>query len=642
MSIRGMSVRAGLLPGLVVLLISWVVAPALLSPAHAVCAPAAANNVSAVCTGTTVNQNNPHGYGTGVQTGVTVSVLWGASVTGTAFGIFLGANATFSIDGSVTGRNADGIEADSILSLINTGAISGDVNGVDSNGAINRLFNSGTIFGRDDDGVDASNDILWLRNTGTIRGGDDGVDSNGTIRFLHNTGRIIGGDDGVDAVGTIAQLFNSGTISGGQHGLEAGIIGSITNSGLISGGDHAIIELGAGNTSLTLLPGSILIGRIDLGGGVNVLNVGRGLSIMNTFVGGAPIIGYTGGQPFAVRGNQVAVVDPTTLAAQDDLIATFLGGVSTNVLARLNAVRRGAASAKNTGRQLASLASGTGSKRSPKPRWGIWAQGFGAWRQQDARGAASDSNISVGGATVGADRRFGRFRAGFFLGGMGGRIGTDYNRQHTDVASVVFGGYAQTRFSGFVISGMLAGGILDYDRTRTVANNLAAGGLQTATARYQGAFVSPSLTVLRPFRFRDLPFEPGLTVRYAALRVGGFRESGAADNFSASGRTIHVAQGRLHLSMPMRFRAAGGVIRVTPRVALDGRSQLGNRRVTGTLLGQGVRFDPGGSRSSLAGVGGLAVSYSRGAATFYAAAEGMYEIDGSRQASIRGGVRFRF
>ena len=79
------------------------------SEVRADCAPAAANNVTATCSGTTTNQGagapgtsvdpSGYGYGTGVETGVTVNVVAGSgnTVTGTNVGIYLG-------DATVTNR----------------------------------------------------------------------------------------------------------------------------------------------------------------------------------------------------------------------------------------------------------------------------------------------------------------------------------------------------------------------------------------------------------------------------------------------------------------------------------------------------------------------------------------------------------
>lgn len=72
-------------------------------PALADCAPAAADGVSVICSGDTVNQNDPNGFGTGAEEGVTLEVLSGASVTGTGEGIDLGNDATINNAGSISG-----------------------------------------------------------------------------------------------------------------------------------------------------------------------------------------------------------------------------------------------------------------------------------------------------------------------------------------------------------------------------------------------------------------------------------------------------------------------------------------------------------------------------------------------------------
>ena len=50
--------------------------------ARAACDPGAGGNVTATCTGTTIDQNAPHGYGTGAETNLNVTVVPGASVHG--------------------------------------------------------------------------------------------------------------------------------------------------------------------------------------------------------------------------------------------------------------------------------------------------------------------------------------------------------------------------------------------------------------------------------------------------------------------------------------------------------------------------------------------------------------------------------
>lgn len=82
--------------------------------ARADCTPQAANGASANCTGTTINQGGGapgssagvDGYGTGVETGVTVTVDRNASVTGNNRGIFLGTGASVTNAGTISGGAA--------------------------------------------------------------------------------------------------------------------------------------------------------------------------------------------------------------------------------------------------------------------------------------------------------------------------------------------------------------------------------------------------------------------------------------------------------------------------------------------------------------------------------------------------------
>src|SRR5262245_773851 len=63
---------------------------ALTGNANAACAPAApVDNTTVTCSGPTSNQNDPNGYGTGSENGLTINVETGASVTGRNAGINL-------------------------------------------------------------------------------------------------------------------------------------------------------------------------------------------------------------------------------------------------------------------------------------------------------------------------------------------------------------------------------------------------------------------------------------------------------------------------------------------------------------------------------------------------------------------------
>src|SRR5262245_11437422 len=200
-----------------------------------------ANNGTVTCSGTDVNQNTSgpanFGYGTGNETGITVNVQSGASVTGTpgqfplqTSGIFVG-DGTVNNLGTVTVSTSHGVGIFGLNSITvnNSGAINADANGqhgdhgVLGNGNVNVTnFATGTIFGF----------------AGGITGGDD-------VNVI-NTGKIeqgaISGFGAAIGAGGNATVTNAvdgssiGQISGDAFGIRA-TNANVTNSGVILAGN---------------------------------------------------------------------------------------------------------------------------------------------------------------------------------------------------------------------------------------------------------------------------------------------------------------------------------------------------------------------------------------------------------------------
>ncbi|MDP3075609.1 autotransporter domain-containing protein [Bradyrhizobium sp.] len=277
--------------------------------AWADCAPAAANNVTAECTGTTINQGAGapgtsaavFGYGTGVQTGVTVNVANGAgnTVFGTAFGIHLddstvtngtaasitggqigiyapAGSANVINSGSIAGGALHGIFALSDATVTNhaAGSITGGLqDGVRTQLGIANVTNSGSIVG-DDSGVRAFGGSAFVINSGTITGTTlYGVSASTVATVTNNTGGGIRGDDDGIRADTV-NVTNFGSITGTTaYGIRAFNAGSsIFNAGTIGGATAAISFTGGGNT-LTLAPGSVINGNV-LGAGANTFQLG--------------------------------------------------------------------------------------------------------------------------------------------------------------------------------------------------------------------------------------------------------------------------------------------------------------------------------------------------------------------------------
>jgi hypothetical protein len=187
-------------------------------------------------------------------------------------------------------------------------------------------------------------------------------------------------------------------------------------------------------------------------------------------------------------------------------------------------------------------------------------------------------------------------------------------------------------------------GYADYDRERMVANNLVAGGLQTASADYDGWFVSPELTLTRPFWPAGFRLEKSVTLRYAGLFLDGFTETGAAAPLTVKDRDIHVGQARAQIAMPLTHsNDDGGQSRLLLKGGIEARTQFGDRDVSGTLLAQSIVFNPGGEERVIGGFAGLSAEHiTANGMVFHATIEGLIEDDDSTQVSGKAGVKFRF
>jgi hypothetical protein len=245
-----------LMPAALALVCAAVLAPP--SPALAACTPATGSNVTVTCSGATLNQGNgtpgsTTGYGDGTQSGLTLGVQSGASVTGsfpgplgppftTAIGISVanGNAITLQSGAAVTGISANGatgiVATDgNTITLQSNAAVTGTSTGI-SLGSNNTVDNLGTIttagIGGVGDvfGINASGP-LTVNNSGTIGRADvadnifdlAGINAGGGLSLTNSAGGVILGASGVIGVGTGNVIVNSGLINaigGGGTGID--------------------------------------------------------------------------------------------------------------------------------------------------------------------------------------------------------------------------------------------------------------------------------------------------------------------------------------------------------------------------------------------------------------------------------------
>ena len=567
--------------------------------------------------------------------GSTLFLTNSGTITGNK-GVIASTITNLTNSGTITSNDDEGVLATTITNLTNSGTITGNEEGVRAI-TITNLTNFGTITGNFD-GVEAIT-ITNLTNFGTITGNDDGVDAT-TITNLTNSGTITGNFIGVLAT-TITNLTNSGTITGiFSNGVRASTLTNLTNSGTIIGtGGTAIRETGAANTLLTLLPGSNIQGLVDLGGGVNTLNVGNGLNTVTTFTAALPTI-ITNGAPFATQGTTVAVVDPTFLSLADNLVSDLASSIFSSVTSRLNEAGNGvlglgAQALDGTGLNVTPVAATPGDAR------GFWLKGFGGVRKIDGSGPSVDAEHLFGGFVFGVDgESVPGLRLGLFAGLSAGHVDTEFAAQDIDIDSYFAGVYGRHEADGWWLDFAVTGGVLEHDTERLVANNLVPGGIERADGDYDGYFISPEMTVGTRGNFLGHTVKPSFRARYVGAWFEDYTETGTAAPLSVDDREVHTLEGRLQLGFMLTEGPAHGF---ELRIGVDGRVFLGDENVDATLFAQTLSFDPGGHDESLSGfIGGHFYDQVTESIQIFAGAEFGTGTEVDFRADAQAGVRISF
>jgi uncharacterized protein with beta-barrel porin domain len=352
------------------------------SAARADCTPAAADNVTATCSGTTTNQGNGapgtsadpsgFGYGTGVETGVTVNVVAGSgnTITGSGWGISLGdamvtnnagagvtggshgihaatgfANVTNS--GSITGTSGFGIEANTNATVTNNagGSITGGFFGIYAGGGFANVTNSSSITGTSVVGIAAQNATVTNNASASITGGVYAIFTFG-FADVTNLGSITGLNNYGILAGTNATVTNNAgsSITGGQYGISASSgFANVTNSGSITGTSNSGI-LAATNATVTNNAGGIITGnQVGINGNTGSANVTNSGSITGTTGTGIRALTsatvtnnagafITGGLAGIVAGGSVSVTNSGSITGGDYGIRVVGGAGGSSVL----------------------------------------------------------------------------------------------------------------------------------------------------------------------------------------------------------------------------------------------------------------------------------------------------------------------
>jgi hypothetical protein len=619
---------------------------------------------SGTVTGGIVSQTVAGGNATTTNSG-TVS---GGIVTQTVGG----GNATITNSGTVSGTIFTETLAGGNASTTNSGTINGGLFTETAGGGSATTTNSGTVSaGIVTHTVGGGN--ASTTNSGTVSGGIFTQTVAGGNATTTNSGIVSGGIVTQTVAGGNATTTNSGIVSGGVQIVAIGGSSTLTNYGVITSNTGGpAIQFFGGPDALSNVVGSRVIGVIDLVGVNDTVKFvgGNWLFTFNTLAG-ATI--NSGGAPFVVVGNQVAVLDPTAFALADRSLMNFTGGISQMLQGRLNGaamdpvvpgpmsfVAPGISGvAEQAQAALGSIPSVAMAYASdPRPLFTtapsavapyydttIWASGFGGGRWQNADGPILSATDTAFGAVMGVDRMFGsNVRLGGFVGGGGGQEAIAYNTQTINADYYFGGGYGRVDWMTHYLDFALYGGSMTNRSARGIANNAVPTGFETASASYGGWFISPELIYGVRIPVMDFVATPRVTIRYLGATFDGYSETGSVQNLTVGARTINDLEQRLEVELsrtaPVVF---GGTMKATANFGAIGLERLGDRTINTVLLGQNLAFVTPGAANAFGGVVGTAIEYRPTAHwAVFVSGEGTVMNDKSVTGVVEGGVRARF
>lgn len=515
----------------------------------------------------------------------------------------------------------DGLRVDNSGSVVVSGLASV---GIGAGGTDVVIDNSGLVdvSGDESAGIESGFGSAVINNSGSIAVNGYsiiGILALGDSAVVDNSGSIQASGDlavGIGVASASASITNSGSIvTDGIDNVALSTLGDgviVTNSGRIISDQGLALYFGGSDATLNLLAGTAIQGPIVFSGGGNTATFGPGISAAMTFSGtGVPETVLTGGRPFVIKGDTVAVADITGFASAGAVVEDLTGSVADAVGQRLSDLR------------------GSGTYSTSAAGSHAWLSTFGTGRSQRAAGAASGFSDSLGGVIVGFETNATEdIVAGAFVGAAGGKTEIDHDAQDITHRSVFGGGYlgydSGARFADF----SLTLGTLDESSRRRVANNLVLGGIEMARADFDGTFVSPSLTLGTRMPYGTSMLEPSVRLRYAGLFLGDYAETGSAGGLAVAGRDVHVFEARGQLALALApITTSAGIWQTTWRAGVDGFAQSAGD-ISATLLGQDIAFDAGARKTALRGFVGTDLSLSaKNGMTFGADVETAYGSD---------------
>lgn len=681
---------------------------------------------------TTINSGTSGDVSTAADSGTALTNNSGSIFDFVSTSTALGGNATTINSGLVSRDIATFTDGGGNATTVNSGTVGGRIFTTTNAGGDALTINSGHVLNNPPGGGPAivtqtdngnasttnsgfvGGDILTITgasggdgsatafNSGTVAGSMFSLVNGVGNATLVNSGTIIRDPSSLFPVGAAAtfgtaSVTNTGRIFGEVQALAFQGSAVLTNAGLIDGtsfGGTAISLFQPDPTTpttLNILPGSRIVGEIILNGDtsdpfavgtkVNMLS-GHDISSVLTFGGSGcgcttgglidtgAVVNVTGGAPYVINGNTVAILDPTSFAMQDRNVIDVTRTITSLVTSRLTnpapisgsgSSAMGFAPSGNVARDMANDAfsgipalayAGNGRVLLSNPRFtaadgtSIWAQGFGGQRIQQADAPTLRSVNNFYGGVLGVDKTVQPgLRLGGFIGAGNVKSTIDLNSGDTN-SDMVFGGiYGRYAMGHAFLDFSLLGGGSSNDVKRTITNNLVPGGYEYAAGKYNGWFISPEIAYgLKQSLGYNLTLTPSARVRYLAVGFGGYQESGSSTNLTVASRTSHNFEERGEFKLTHTTNATHTEqLQLSGTAGLIALQRVGDSNVNTILLGQSLAFATPGKSSIVGFYAGAGFDWRNASGvSVFGATEFTAMSDSSQTITGRGGVKVAF
>ncbi len=463
----------------------------------------------------------------------------------------------------------------------------------------------------------------------------------------------------------------------------------ITNAGTIAGTGGTAIKLSSAADTLTLLPGSRIIGLIDMGGGADTININNvvpasrvssltTLLPVNTIL--QNVINFTGtlnatptgvapNMPSVTSQTQFATLDPTAFGQADRALMNFTGGISSLVQGRL-----GGSAANGSAVQVVSFAPTGASGRTEEAfaaissmsalgyaaerarplaqsfsyadaPYNVWTSGFGGTSTQKGDDTMLRSVASAGAGVIGVDRQLRPdLLIGAFAGGGTGRLSVELNSQSVDTDYVTGGFYGRFDWVSHFLDFTLQGGVTASKSKRLVLNDSVPAGSETATASYDSWYISPEIAYGRRYHFANgYTLTPVGRIRYLAGTFDGYNEAGSAQNLVVGRRALHDVEERAEVELSKITGVGVGSLRTSVHGGLIALQRLGNPTINTILIGQNLSFATPGKDSAAGVVAGAGFDLrATDRMSLFGAFEATLMSGHSRTAAAKAGLKFAF